>query len=262
MSSREMIETQIVRAALGHCPDPPVDLRSAAGMLGVGDIILADIWNGSTDFSYARPVVYLSRSDPEIKRRIIFAHELAHVMLRAPAVVSLIEARGQVKLLGDEEQLADRIALTLLLPDGWIRTLDRSRNRATRLAEMAAFAEVPLTALIRRMSAAGIDVAMLLWVRGSSNWRVTDRPGVPLGLQGTVKPSLMGHWAIENVGPEETDIIVDCRLNGRPGRIAGSGFRRGAHMVQVIQPSSGLMISRFSQSTSSDYEHIPRGRVS
>ncbi len=260
MRSCGTIESDIILAALGNCPSPPVDLHRVAKAVGVGDVILVDIWNGSTDFSYVHPIIYLNRSDSEIKRRFVFAHELAHVMLRMPQVISLIQAHGQMRLLADEEQLADRIGATLLLPDSWITTPNASRVRAARLTEMAMVAEVSLAALIRRMSTAGIDVAMLHWVKGDSNWHVIDRPGAPVSLRGSVKPSMIGYWTIENVGPGETDIVIDCRINGWPAKISGSSFRDGSAVLQVIQPSCGVLVSKYNECVSFDYHGVPDER--
>lgn len=247
MTPHGRIESEIVSVALGGQPSPPVDLCKAAGDIGVGDVLLTDARDGFTDFSYVRPVIYLNRSDSDIRARFILAHELAHVMLRMPQVMSLIQARGQVSLLTDEEQLADRIAATLLVPDSWVEALRESRTRAKQLTDTAKLAGVSLAMLIRRMASAGIDVAMLHWIKGKSNWHVIDRPGAPRSLQGSVKPSMIGHWTIENVGPEESDIVIDCQINGKLMKINGSGLRDGSAVLQIIQPSCAVRVSMYNE---------------
>lgn len=251
------IESEIVSVALGAQPSPPVDLRRVASDVGVGDVLLMDVRDGFTDFSYVRPVIYLNRADSDTRARFVLAHELAHVMLRMPQVMNLIQARGQVSSLTDEERLADRIAATLLVPDGWVEALRESHTRAKQLTDAAKLAGVSLATLVRRMATAGIDVAMLHWIKGKSNWHVIDRPGAPRSLHGSVKPSMIGHWTIENVGPEESDIVIDCQVNGKLMKISGNGLRDGSAVLQIIQPSCAVRVSRYNECAKFDGQVLP-----
>ena len=74
--------------------------------------------DGFTDFRSESPVIYLGRKAERIRARFIFAHEIAHVMLRTPAAEDAMMRHGQT-CLSQEEKLANRIAASLLVPD-WV----------------------------------------------------------------------------------------------------------------------------------------------
>jgi hypothetical protein len=242
MLTHGRIESEIVSAALGGPRKPPVDLSLVAGDIGVGDIRPTEFRDGFTDFSLGAPIIYLNNEDSGTRMRFVFAHELAHVMVRLPRVVRLIQMRGQASLLTDEEELADRIGATILIPDSWVEALSQTRRSLGQLRGIAQLADVSLATLVARMASSKIDVALLQWRRGNCTWHVIDRPGVPPSLQAYVKPSITGRRVLEDLGREESDVVVDCRVNGSHVRIGGKAYRRGRHVLQYIAPSRDIWI--------------------
>jgi hypothetical protein len=198
---------------------------------------------GFTDFSSAAPVIYLNDIQLETTKRFVLAHELAHVILRLPGVISLIRQRGREDLLTDEEALADRIAGTILLPDILIEPLRRTYYPIEHLKDIARLANVSVMMLVARMVWSDIDIALLHWRRGDDAWHVIDRPGVPPSLYGYVKPSITGHRAIENLSDEESEIVVDCHVSGRHAKLAGRGYRHRRHAFQFLAPSVDIQFS-------------------
>lgn len=240
MSTNDLIESEIISIALDRLPSPPVDLEAAARHIGVAEVVLTECRAGFTVFDGPSPTVHISRSIPYAKSRFIIAHELAHVMLRLPRVMSLIWNRGCVALLQDEERLADGIAQTLLMPDAWVESMRTSSVTLVDVLLFARQADVSPQALIRRMAASRIDLGMLQWRKARLGWAVIDRPGVSSHLHGCLNPTFVGHWALENVGIEESDLSVDCYLNDRHVAVVGTGIRKGGDVLQLVRPSHGL----------------------
>jgi hypothetical protein len=243
MVSQASIESRVVCAALGATPKPPVDLYQIADDIHVGAIRDTNFRAGFTDFSLAVPVIYLNDMQLETTKRFVLAHELAHVMLRMPKVVRLIQEQGHADLLTDEEAFADRIAGTILVPDSLIETSRRTRLPPQRLKNIARLTNVSVMVLVARMASFEIDIALLHWRRGDSAWHVVDRPGTPPSLHGYVKPSAAGHWAIENLRREESNIVVDCHVNGRRAKIAGRAYRHEKHAFQFLEPSIDVWVA-------------------
>jgi hypothetical protein len=243
MASRQRIESEIVSVALGGPRQPPVDLHQIAKDIGVGDIRPTNVRHGFTDFRPAAPVIYLNYINLGTKWRFLFSHELAHVMLRMPDVMRLIEMRGGANLLIDEETLADNIAATLLVPDGWIENLRRTLVPLKRLRYIAQQADVSVMTLVARMASADIDIALLHWRKGNDAWHVIDRPGTPPCLHGYIKPSAIGNSAIENLNRKESDIVIDSHINGRHAKIGGIGYRHGEHAFHFLEPSVDIWIA-------------------
>lgn len=243
MAGQVPLESEIVFMALGATPNPPVDLQQIAENIRVGAIRDTSFRAGFTDFSLATPVIYLNNTQLETTKRFILAHELAHVMLRMPKVIRLIQKRGRADLLTDEEEFADRIAGAILVPESLIEALRRTCHPSKQLRNISRLANVSVMMLVARMASSGIDIAALHWRRGDNAWHVIDRPGTPASLHGYVKPSTAGHWAIENLYPEESSIVVDCYVNGRHAKIAGRGYRQDKHAFQVLEPSVDIWIA-------------------
>lgn len=257
MAGQRRIESEIVSVALGGLREPPVDLDQVAEDIQVR-IRRTNFRSGFTDFSSTSPVIYLNEIQLPTTRRFILAHELAHVILRLPAVMHLIATRGQQYLLADEEALADRIAATILVPDPWIETL-RTRCSVEQLKDVARLANVSVMVLVARMASSGINIALLHWRRGSDAWHVIDRPGVPPSLHGYVKPSSSGYWAIEKLHRKESDIVVPCLINGKHAKIGGKGYRHESHAFQLLEPSIDIWISS-DRNTAAPYIHAsPNG---
>jgi hypothetical protein len=153
-----------------------------------------------------------------------------------------MQMRGQVNLLVDEEVLADRIAATLLVPDSWIETLSNTCRPLSRLVHTARLADVSVMTLVTRMASSGINIALLHWRKGNDLWHVIDRPGAPPSLHGYIKPSAIGYSAIENLSREESDVVVDCSVNGRHAKISGRGYRHREHVFHFLEPSVDIWI--------------------
>ena len=142
MASQGRIESEIVIVALGGPREPPVDLIQIAREMRVGDIRPTNFRSGFTDFSSAAPVIYLNNVQLDTTKRFVFAHELAHVMLRMSDVVRLIHMQGRANLLADEEVLADGIAATILVPDSWIDALRKTRCSYKQFRDIARLANI------------------------------------------------------------------------------------------------------------------------
>lgn len=241
MEISDSIESEIISTALDRLPPPPVDLEAVARYIGVAEVVLMECRAGFTVFDNLSPKVYINGSIPHAKSRFIFAHELAHVMLRMPRVMSLIRNRGYTELLEDEERLADGIAQTLLMPDAWVESMCTSWNTLVDVLFFAKQADVSPQALIRRMVASRIDLGMLQWRKARLRWAVIDRPGVSSHLHGCLNPTFAGHWALENVGIEESDLLVDCYLNDRHVTVVGTGICQGSDVLQLVKPSHELL---------------------
>jgi hypothetical protein len=186
-------------------------------------------------------VIYLNWKERGLRMRFVLAHELAHVMLRKPEIIGLLERRSQVSLLDDEEGLADRVAATLLVPDSWVESIGSAHPSLASLRSMADHAEVAVTTLASRISAAGIDVGLLHWQRGGRSWHLVDRPGAPLCLHGRIRLSEAGIRAIDRVRSKESEMTVDGYINTHLVTISGWGFRRGDDVIQLIQPSRDVV---------------------
>jgi IrrE N-terminal-like domain len=233
------IESEIISVTLGAPWQPPVDLRGVAEEIGAV-VHRAYCKNAFTQFLPAGPVIYLSRTADGPKMRFMLAHELAHVMLRKPRALELIERLDQANLLEDEEEFANRIAGTLLVPDSWIETLRRMRPSPELLEEVSSRAGITIAMLITRMAASGIDIALLHWRRSARSWHVVDRPGTPFSLHGCVELMESGKKAIDCLRGEESEVIVECRVDGEQATISGWGYRRGTygeHAYQFLAPT-------------------------
>ena len=237
------IEAEIIAASLGGPREPPVNLAFIAREIGVVDIRQTERRDGYTDFRRAAPVIYVNRLASRTRQRFILAHELAHVMLRKPEVVSLIERRGQLGLLDNEESLANRIGAALLVPDSWVAAMKDADLGLADLESVARQAGIPAKNLIARLAAADMDVALLHWQCGRDTWHLIDRSGVPESLRGRVELSAGGRLAIERLGGRESKLVVDCHAAGRTLRIGGSGSRRGRNgrdALQLIRPTRDI----------------------
>ena len=240
MKANDLIESEIISTALDRLPPPPVDLQAVARDIGVAKIVLTECRAGFTVFNGPSPIVHISGSISYAKSRFIIAHELAHVMLRLPRVMSLMRNHGYAALLQDEERLADGIAQTLLIPDTWVESMRTSWVTLGDVLLFAKLADVSPQDLIRRMAASRIDLSMLQWRKAKLGWAIIDRPGVPSYLHGCLNPSFVGHWALENVGIDESDLVVDCYLDDMHVAIVGTGIRKGSDVLQLVRPSRGL----------------------
>lgn len=235
MKFQERIESEIISVAAGGLRQPPVDLSQVARDIGVVGVHRISCRDAFTHFQPTGPVIYLSEAVYGTRMRFIIAHELAHIMLRNHAVVEWIERSGQVGLVDDEEGLANRVAGTLLLPDSWVEAIGGTRLTVEGLKEIARMAGMPIPMLITRLATAGIDIALLHWQRGRRSWHVVDRPGTPFFLHGYVEPSESGTRAIDHLGSAESEIIIDCDINGSRVRIGGRGYRHGSRGEQALQ---------------------------
>jgi hypothetical protein len=234
MNPPHEIETLIIRAALTHIPPPPVDLVDVASRLGVRDIRATRFRDGFTDFRSSPPVIFLNRNESSCRMRFIFAHELAHVILRTSAVWAALEELGQTKLLEHEEELADRIARTMLVPATWVAALSAARYTLDGLQRVAGAAQVSLATLVRRMTTAGIDVGLLHWLRGDRDWYVVDRPGTPPCLHGDLRLSDESRLAFDLLSNREVRTQIRAYIGGRRLDSTGTASRTGREVFYLI----------------------------
>lgn len=240
----EPIESEIIAAAIGGWPRFPVDLDFVIDRVGA-TVKSASCCNSFTYFQAAGPIIYLSKTEPDNgRRRFIIAHELAHIMLRNPAAVSLMRRRGEMRLLDHEENLANRIAGALLVPDSWVEGMKRRQLGPAGLREIAFRAGLPISMLITRMAQAGIDIALLHWHRGRGTWYVVDRPGTPLFLHEHVEISALSRRALDHLIFGESEVTIDCCAKGVWMRIKGSSFRpkwQNEDVFQFLSPEKDII---------------------
>ena len=241
----EPIESAIISATVGRQRKLPVNLRDIAEKMNA-TVSFTYCSDAFTHFRPERPTIYVSTAEPRAKKRFIIAHELAHIMLRSPAAMRLIQDRGQAELLENEEDLANRIAGTLLVPDDWLEGACRARPSPTRLLELAYAAGIPLPMLVRRMGSAGTDIALLHWRRGKRSWYVIDRPGMPFFMHGHIWLSPPDRGTLNNLANGESEVVIHCRVNATWVRIKGMVLRFSSrdeqHILQLLAPQSDIRI--------------------
>jgi uncharacterized protein DUF955 len=244
MDTSGRVESEIVCKALGGLPRPPVDLLQIARYLRVGAIRSTDFRDGFTDFSLIPPIIYVNKVLLDTTKRYILAHELGHVMLRLPEVRRIIWPRNKMYFVNDEEVLADRLAATILMPDGWIHALRNNSRHPGWLKDAARSANVSVMMLTSRMASAGVDIALLHWHRSDHSWHVIDRPGAPASLHGNIRLSSSGCDVLDRLDAENRNIVIDCDVSGRQAKISGQAYRNGQHVFQSFEPSIDLWIAR------------------
>lgn len=249
--------SEVIAVALGCSPAPPVDLFHVADKLDVAEILSTSFRDGFTDFSSPRPVIYLNKVEQIPRMRFVLAHELAHVMLRERAVIKLIEDIGRSCLLPGEENLADEIAGTLLMPDSLIDPFRHVYATLEELEQIADRAAVTPVMVVTRLADAGIDVGLLHWRRGNSSWHVVDRPGAPAVLHGHISISKASSSLLDSLGRHESPIIVGCQIGRRSVEIRGSGWRKRDDVIQLIAPSRDLSFLPLSTRGSSVIDSSP-----
>jgi hypothetical protein len=236
MRVEERIESQIIQAVLGVAPSPPVDLFAIAGRIGVSSYGATDFPHGYTDFGSESPVIFLNSRECGARMRFVLAHEIAHVMLHMPQARYILEVSRQVRLLDDEEELADRVAAAMLIPDIWVAALSDVRIALAGLYDFARLAGVPLTVLIARMSSVGIRIGLLHWWRGDHSWHVVGRPGVPACLHGRFELSESSRLKFEELGSREKVITVEGSVDHCDVQIRAPALKRGSEVFQLISP--------------------------
>jgi hypothetical protein len=243
-SQFESIESAIISATVGRQCGIPVRLDPIIREIGARVTYTCSA-SAFTHFQTKGPVIHVSTAARNSKGRFIVAHELAHIMLRSPTAIQLIEDRGQHELLDNEEEFANLVAGALLVPDHWLEQVKSVRLTPAVLTNMAQRADLPISMLVRRMVRFGIDVALLHWRRGRrSSWHVIDRPGIPSHLRGNVEVSALGRRVLDHLGYSESDIVIDCRVNGNWTRIKGNGRRFGDHgecVLQILAPRNDII---------------------
>ena len=242
----QQIESVIISATIGQQRQLPVNLDLIIDQIGAV-VRYRYCRDAFTHFQANGPIIYLSTATSASRKRFILAHELAHIILRDSTAIQLIEEHGKAELLENEEDLANRIARALLVPDNWVEGMRRTRLSPVRLWEVARRAGIPVSMLVTRIESAGIDIALLHWRRGRRSWHVVDRPGTPLFMHGQVEISALGRRVLDYLGHEESEIITDCRINDVWTRINGRGFSlgsRGEHAFQFLAPKNDISFLR------------------
>jgi IrrE N-terminal-like domain len=234
MVANRDVETAILRAVLHDVPAPPVDLFDLASRLAVQEIRPTQLSDGYTDFRSSRPVIFLNHTVSRSRMRFIFAHELAHVVLRTRRARVTLQELGEMRLLENEEHLADCIALAILVPDTWVDALRAATYTLDGLQRVAAAAEVSLAALVQRMTAAGITVGLLHWLRGDRDWYVVDRPGTPSCLHGDLRLADESHAAFDRLSTREVRTSMRAYSEGRAVESTGIASRTGREVLYLI----------------------------
>ena len=237
------LATDIVAAVLGRLPVPPVDLSAVAQKICVSALWQtqhACFADGFTDFREGRPVIYIDQNTSQNEERFVLAHELAHVMLRTPEAKDAMARFGRTNFSSEEEQLADSVAASLLLPDSFVNQIRGVKLTLGYLSRVADLVAVSLTVLTTRLAAAGFDIALLHWQQAQRMWHVVDRPGAPPTLHGRVKLSERATRVIDNLSYKESEVVIDGYVGGRYIKISGTAYRDAAHAFHFIRPSRDI----------------------
>lgn len=234
MADAPDIETAILWAALDHIPAPPVDLLDIADRVGVREIRPTRQRDGHTDFRPASPVIFVNQAVPSSRMRFILAHELAHVILRLPRARVALEELGATRLLENEEHFADRIARAILVPGTWVDALRTASYTLDGLQRVADAANVSLTTLVQRMTAAGINVGLLRWYRGDWDWYIVDRPGTPSCLHGDLRLSDESCHTFDGLTDREVRTQMRAYIEGRRLESTGIACRTGREVRYLV----------------------------
>jgi Zn-dependent peptidase ImmA (M78 family) len=240
MTQNLRLESEIIQMVLGHIPEPPIDLNQIARKVGVRDVRRTITVDGYTDFRHSQPVIYLSSAFTRERVRFVFAHELAHVIIRRPDTQELVCERGKELQMRDEERLANKIAATLLIPDNWVSAFRDSDITFPRVIDAAAIAEVSLAMIVTRLAAAKINIALLRWQRDKSSWHVVDRPGTPQSLHNTIELTESSVRRLDESVADDLNIVLEGFIDTVRLRIRGTVRRTGKYAVQLIRPSHDL----------------------
>jgi Zn-dependent peptidase ImmA (M78 family) len=225
---------------LGHIPEPPIDLNQIALKVGVRDVRRTMTADGYTDFRRRQPIIYLSPAFTRERVRFVFAHELAHVIIRRHDTQELIFARGAGHQIRNEERLANNIAATLLIPDSWVHAFRDSDITFTRLKDAASIAEVSLAMIVTRLAAAKFNIALLRWQRAKSSWHLVDRPGSPQSLHYTIRLTESSVRRLDELVADDLPVVLEGFIDSVRLRIRGMVRRNGKHADQLIRPTSDL----------------------
>jgi Zn-dependent peptidase ImmA (M78 family) len=245
------IESEIIEMVLGQVPEPPIDLDQIARRIGVRDVRRTMMVDGYTDFRHSRPVIYLSSAFTRARVRFVFAHELAHVMIRRPDTQELMCARGKGFQMQNEERLANSIAATLLIPDSWVDAFRNSDVTFARIVDASAIAEVSLAMIVTRLAAANINIALLRWQRGESSWHLVDRPGTPHSMHNTIELTESSVKKLDESVADDLTIVLEGLIDNVRLRIRGTVRRNGKYAAQLVRPSFDLWFESPARSNSS-----------
>lgn len=243
------LPSRVILAALGHLPQPPVDLPQIALDLGVSAMLTATKVAGYVDMTTGGPVVHVGEARTQHRAHFVLAHELAHVMLHSEQVSESL-GRGRVlqAILAEEERWADRVAGTLLAPDDVLAQLSRQPLAWRTLSSMAARLEVSTTLLVTRLSMTGIPASIIRLGPARRGWIVSSRIAVPSVLDGRLTVSEDSQRSLAAVTGRPTPFTLEVRKTDRRVVLVEGAARRingdvavlfgGSRDLTVLDPCS------------------------
>ena len=171
---------------------PPIDLEVVASRMGVEQIRDADMAeDGRLEQDGRRAVVYLRHGLSHGRRRFTLAHELAHRALIHPNAPAIAYRRAGSD---DEERLCDEIAAALLMPRGWMQSLNGRPQNLSTLRVISERGQVSLSAaLVRSREVNHWRKSLLRFSLDQGKWRLQGASGVPIEWHRSIRSATSTH---------------------------------------------------------------------
>ena len=172
---------------------PPIDLEVVASRMGVEQIRDADMAeDGRLEQDGRRAVVYLRHGLSHGRRRFTLAHELAHRALIHPNAPAIAYRRAGGS--DDEERLCDEIAAALLMPRGWMQSLNGRPQNLSTLRVISQRGQVSLSAaLVRSREVNHWRKSLLRFSLDQGKWRLQGASGVPIEWHRSIRSATSTH---------------------------------------------------------------------
>ena len=223
---------------LGMPRAPTVDVADIAAQLHVKVRYAALPGDGRIDLDQVEPTVELKSRASVQAQRFTLAHELCHLLLADPDVLSGV--RGFTIEPSATERLCQTFAAELLMPRGWVR--DRFRGAPIALQTVAQLGEEAAVS----MSAAHVRLSVV------HHWRTTmllldrDNRWLPLIVAGAPAES-RGRITLGEAGERTLDAIHErCSEARRSAMVTLEFIVRGASVsvpVQIWRSSPGRFLA-------------------
>lgn len=249
-------------------PNGAACLEDVARSLGAVDILyLPIVGHGYTQWKRGGPVIHLSLSRNDGRRRFLLAHECGHLVF--DRMLATDEDRawsnfGLAASAGDElEWVCNEFANELLIPTEQLLILSSSLTGLDSLRRASARYRISLSALVFRLNRVGRSRTLLNLRRSRSGaWVIADRIGAPEMWQGSVDLDPECQRSLTSLVPtskatrvrlglnaKDRSVVVDCEV-----RVARDGLS-GIALFDTCQLKSGRRSSDSSPSRAQKDPH-------
>lgn len=176
-----------VLEVMGIAHTPPIDVERVAHLLGVSEIVDADlVEDGRLECVSGAHRIVLRQGLRVTRRRFTVGHELGHLLL-TEGNAGLV-ARRALPVTDHVERFCDSFAAALLLPRRWIseRYAHRPHNLST-VRHLAQQTGTSMAAVVMRFSEVlGWGQSLLRWRKDGDRWRFLAGAAIPSHLYGRV----------------------------------------------------------------------------